>query len=174
MRFLVPLLAAACVSVAADLDIGLTAGPSFPVGSWGQYIGSGLSARACVQWKPLARIGAGAALGAGIYGDEYEGDASLLMITPEIVSSFHLRPWGRSFNPGIEAGFGMTRSSLRSGGGTDPATWDPSWRAGFRWDFSLGSGYRAAVGFDFAGILGSRGSSDSFGLVFRISRGVQL
>lgn len=154
------------------LDVGISTGPVFPVGNWGTNIGTGLEARASVHWKPWARVGIGAALQADLFGDAWEGDASLACFGPEISTTLFLRPHARTFNPGIEAGFGVTRSRLQSAGGSDPATWDPSWRAGLRWDFSLGMGFRGAVGFDFRGILASGGSADSFGLVFRASREV--
>jgi hypothetical protein len=154
------------------LDIGISTGPVFPVGNWGETIGTGIEARASVHWKPWARVGVGAALQADLFGDAWDGDASLSCIGPEISTALFLRPGARVFNPGIEAAFGLTRSQLQSGGGTDPASWDPSWRAGLRWDFSLGMGFRGAAGFDFRGILASGESADSFGLVFRVSREV--
>jgi hypothetical protein len=154
------------------LDVGVSTGPVFPVGNWGETIGTGIEARTSVHWKPWARVGVGAALQADLFGDAWDGDASLSCIGPEISTAFFLRPGARVFNPGIEAAFGLTRSQLQSGGGTDPASWDPSWRAGLRWDFSLGMGLRGAAGFDFRGILASGESADSFGLVFRVSREV--
>lgn len=174
MKFLIPSLVLALSAAGFDLDVGFTASSIFPVGSWGEQIGAGLSARASAQWKPAARIGAGASLGIGIFGDEYDGDASVFMLSPEITGSFHLRPWGRTFNPGIEAGFGMNRTSMECGGGSDPASWDPFWRAGLRWDFGMGSDFRGAVGFDLASILSQKVSSDSFSILFRLSREVEL
>jgi hypothetical protein len=165
-------LGLALVAGLLPLDVGVSTGPVFPVGGWGDNIGTGVEARASVHWKPWQRVGVGAALAADLYGDAYDGDASLACISPEVSSAFFLRPHARVFNPGIEAGIGFSRSRLQSAGGSDPATWDPSWRAGIRWDFSLGSGFRGAIGFDFRGILASGGSADSFGLVFRASREV--
>jgi len=160
------------VSGLLPLDIGLSTGPVFPVGAWGDNIGTGIEARASLAWKPWERVGVGAGITGCLYGDAWDGDASLACIGPEILTDLFLRPHARVFNPGVEAGFGLTRSRMESAGGADPATWDPAWRAGVRWDFSLGGGLRGAVGFDFRGILASGGSADSFGLVFRASREV--
>jgi len=167
--------AALCIALLGGLpplEAGVSVGPVFPVGDWGQYLDTGVEARVSLQLVPLRRVRAGLAFSMDIYGDGGRGDASVTMLSPEATASFFLRPGARVFNPGLEAGFGMTRSRLESGGGDDPATWDPSWRAGPRGDFSAGNGYRGAVGFDFRGVLAEGSSADSFGLVFRISKEV--
>jgi hypothetical protein len=96
------------------------------------------------------------------------------MLFPHVSLAYYLRPWGDVFNPGIEAGAGMCRSSLSSGDGADPATWDPCWRAGIRWDFLLGAGFRGAIGCDYTGIMAKEKQGDTFGLVFTVSREVSI
>lgn len=156
----------------AGIDAGLSVGPVFPVGGWGQFLSTGLDFEAFAGWGVNSRLSAGPGVSVALYGDGGGGDASLTVITPEIRGSFFLRPGARSFNPGVEAAFGYSRSSLSSGGGEDPVTWDPSWRAGLRWDFSLGGGFRGAAGFDFRGILSGIESADGFSMVLRVSKEV--
>jgi hypothetical protein len=172
VRFALALLAAVCAAAPAKTTAGLATGPVFPVGSWGDSFGSGLEFQAFARWMFSERFGAGPGLSMVLYGDEYDGDASLDVLTPEISAAFHLRPGARSFSPGIEVGLGYSRSSLESGGGSDPVTWDPSWRAGIRWEFGMGAGFRGAAGFDFKGIVAREETADGFALVFRVSREV--
>lgn len=172
MRLTLALLAALCAVAPADIAAGMSVGPVFPVGGWGDNFGSGLDICAFGRWMWTDRLGAGPGLSLTMYGDAYDGDASLSIITPEISASYHLRPGARSFSPGLEAAIGYSRSRLEAGGGSDPATWDPAWRAGIRWEFGLGAGFRGAVGFDFNGILAQEETGDGFSLVFRVSRKV--
>lgn len=173
MRY-VPLLLLVALAAQADLDAGMSAGVAFPVGQWGRQFGTGLDLGAHARWRLTRGIGAGLGLSAQVYGDAYDGDASLLVLAPSVSTALHLRPGARSFNPGLEASFGLARSVMTNAGGEDPATWDPFWRAGFRWDFGMGPGWRGAVGFDFSGVMGEGESADCFELVMRISRGVEL
>lgn len=172
MRLTFALLAVLCAASAAAVTAGLSLGPVFPVGSWGDNIGSGLDLRAYGRWMFSDAFGAGPGLALTMHGDAYDGDASLSVLTPEISAAYHLRPGAGSFSPGLEVGAGYSRSRLEAGGGSDPVTWDPFWRAGVRWEFGLGSGLRGAVGFDFRGIMAREESGDGFALVFRVSREV--
>jgi hypothetical protein len=87
---------------------------------------------------------------------------------------YFLRPWGNVFNPGIECSFGMCRSSLSNGSGTDPATWDMFWSAGLSWDFSIGAGFRGRVGTDYTSVIAELESGDSFSLLLGFSKEVTL
>ena len=68
----------------------------------------------------------------------------------------------------------MCRSSLSNSGGTDPATWDPYWTVGLRWNFSIGGGFRGEVGSDYTSVMAEMQSGDAFNLQFGISREVAL
>jgi hypothetical protein len=125
-------------------------------------------------WKITRSFRAGAGMEATAFGSRYDTDVSLTMLSPHVSAAYYLRPHALVFNPGIEIAGGMNRSSLSSGGGTDPATWDPYWRAGIRWDFSIGAGFRGAVGCDYTGVLASEKSGNTFGLVFTVSKEVSI
>lgn len=172
MRLTLALLAALCAAAPAGITAGISAGPVFPAGGWGDNIGSGLDLQVFGRWMSDGRFGAGPGLSLAMYGDEYDGDASLTVLTPELSAAYHLRPGAASFSPGLEAGIGYSRSELEAGNGSDPVSWDPSWRAGFRWEFGMGAGFRGAAGFDFRGVLAEGESGDAFALVFRVSREV--
>jgi len=96
------------------------------------------------------------------------------MLTPALTASYYLRPWGNTFNPGLECAFGLCRSSLSNSGGADPVSWDPAWRAGFRWDFSLGGTYRGQVGMDYSSVLADIEQADTFLLLFGFTKEVTL
>jgi hypothetical protein len=166
------LLAAA--GSAVDFDLGVSVGPSYPSGGWGDDLGTGIWGRLDFCWKVSPSFRAGAGMEAGVFGSRYDTSASLSMLMPHVAASYYLIPGAKVFNPGIEVAGGLCRSSLSSGGGSDPVTWDPFWRAGVRWNFSMGAGFRGAVGCDYTGILAEQKSGDTFGLVFTVSREVSL
>ena len=167
-------LTAALVCTAVDLDLTVSLGPAFSTGQWGRNLGTGIDGRITGAWMitPSLRVGM------GIEGQALSstdgGSASLTMLTPALVTSYYLRPWGNSFNPGVECAFGLCRTSLSNSGGADPVTWDPAWRAGLRWDFSLGGSFRGRIGADYSSVLAEMEQADSFLLLFGFSREVTL
>lgn len=168
------LLTAAWVVSAADLGVAVSVGPSFPIGSWGRNLSTGIDARLIGEWIITPSLRAGAGVQGMAFGSTDGGSASLSMIVPQAVVSWYLRPWGNTFNPGIECAFGFCRSSLSNGNGADPVTWDPAWRAGLRWDFSLGGGFRGRVGADYSSILAEKETADGFGLLVGFGTEVTL
>lgn len=148
---------------------GLTA-----LGGWGKYLSNGLSGSVQAKWLFSRKFQAGLGLEGVVFGDGYSEDASLLQLKPMGILSFYFRPRGRSFNPGIVAAFGYCRSRLSSGEGVDPVSWDPFWRAGVRWNFSLGEPWRAGIGFDLESVLSSEKNGDAFKFTFGVSREVSL
>lgn len=163
-------LAAAAVNV--DLSAGM--GLSYPVGKWGNSLNTGVEADLYALWAPTRSLRAGPGLSMSVFGSSDIGTASLTQFKPQLKAGYYLRPWGNVFNPGVVFSFGMCRSSLSNSGGSDPATWDPFWSAGFRWNFSVGGGFRGEAGFDYSSILAEMQSGDSFTLRFGISREVTL
>ena len=159
---------------AMDLDLSVSVGPDYASGGWGDNLSNGILGRIDVCWKITPSFRAGAGMEASVFGSRYDTDASLSMMMPHVSAGYYLRPGATVFNPGIEVAGGLARTSLRSGGGADPASWDPFWRAGIRWDFSIGAGFRGAAGFDYSGIVAESKSGDTFGLVFTVSREVSL
>lgn len=149
-------------AAALDLEIELSGGPVFPIGSWGQHLDSGMGLSLGGVWHPSSRIGVGVGLDGELYSSSGREDASLQKLTAMLQGALFLRPGARSFNPGIVVALGLTRSRLQSGTGTDPATWDPSWRAGVRWGFSIGGGFRARIGLDFGSVIASSGDNGDF------------
>ncbi len=99
MRLTLALLAVLCAASAAAVTAGLSLGPVFPAGSWGDNIGSGLDLRAYGRWMFSDAFGAGPGLALTMHGDAYDGDASLSVLTPEINSAYHLRPCAVSCIP---------------------------------------------------------------------------
>ena len=166
------ILVLAALSLAAGLELGANVGLSYPVGAWGDNIGGGISGRILGLVPAWERLRLGAGLDLALYGDAEGGDASLSRLAPQLVARGILRPGAASFEPGIELGLGMARTGLSASGGSDPASWDPFWRAGVRWGFGLGSGLRGGVGFDFSGVLADVESAESFELLFSVSREV--
>jgi len=166
------LILTAVAASAGGLDLGASLGLSYPVGAWGDNIGSGISAEAVGLWKAYDRLGVGAGMGLSVYGDDWDGDASVVRLAPQLVARGVLRPGAASFEPGLEVGLGMARTSLSSSGGSDPASWDPFWRAGLRWGFGLGAGLRGGVGFDFSGVLADVETAESFEILFTVGRKV--
>jgi len=169
---LLVLLASGALAQPGGIDLGASAGLSYPVGAWGENIGGGLSARGFGLWRASdgLRLGLGADL--AVYGDADDGDASLSRFAPQLIAGGLLRPGAASFEPGLEVGLGMARTDLSASGGSDPASWDPFWRAGVRWGFSLGAGLRGGLGLDFSGVLADVESAESFELAFSVSREV--
>jgi len=139
--------------LSTDFDLLVSVGPSYSLGGWGDYMGTGITGR---------------------LGFSLKLNSSLTMLSPHVGAGYYLRPWGDTFNPGVEVAGGFCRSALKSGSGADPVTWDPFWRAGIRWDFRIGAGFRGAVGFDYTSVLASEKSGDTFGLLFTLSREVSL
>ena len=145
-----------------------------PIGGWGENLSSGLSGGLYGNWFFSSKLRAGLGLEGAVFGDANQGSASFTQLKPMGNFSFYARPHGATFNPGIVVGFGYCMSRLSSGGGIDTESWDPFWRAGIRWNFSLGSPWRAGLGFDLEGVIAPEKSGDAFRLTFGISREVQL
>lgn len=162
------------VSSGGTVDIVLEGAVVSPIGGWGTNLSSGLAGGIQANWLLSKKFRAGAGIEGVTFGDGNNGDASFSQVKPMGLFSFYLRPHGDTFNPGIVAAFGYCRSRLSSGGGTDPASWDPFWRAGLRWNFSLGQPWRAGLGFDLESVLSSDKTGDAFRLTFGVSREVRL
>ncbi|MCK5130632.1 MAG: hypothetical protein KAR40_00590 [Candidatus Sabulitectum sp.] len=145
-----------------------------PIGGWGENLSSGLAGGLYGNWLFSPKFRAGLGIEGTVFGDANQGSASFTQMKPMGNVSLFLRPHGAVFNPGLVMGFGYCRSRLSSGGGIDPVSWDPFWRAGIRWNFSLGSPWRAGLGLDLEGIMASGKSGDAFRLTFGVSREVQL
>ena len=175
MKYILALLLAASATVSArGACVTASVGTSLPVGQWGRNLGTGIEGRLACELLITPSLRAGVGLQGAAFGSTDGGSASLTMFVPEVTASWFLRPWGNTFNPGVEAAFGTCRSSLSNGAGEDSVTWDPAWRAGLRWDFSLGGGIRGRVGADYSGILASREQADSFVLLFGFGTEVTL
>lgn len=164
----------ASVSLAGTLEIGIGGAGITPIGGWGENLSSGLSGELQFNWLFSRKLRAGAGIEAVTYGDGNDGNASFSQLKPMGILSFYLRPHGASFNPGIVAAFGYCRSRLSSGDGVDPSSWDPFWRAGLRWNFSIGSPWRAGLGFGLESVMAQDKTGDAFRFTFGVSREVQL
>ncbi|MBN1433732.1 hypothetical protein JW921_03165 [Candidatus Fermentibacterales bacterium] len=156
------------------LQLELSGATVFPVGSWGQHLSSGLSASLGATWRATRSLGAGLLLEGEIYSSSGALEASLTRLSTMAQFSAFLRPGSPSFSPGIVLALGITRSDLSSGAGEDPPTWDPSWRAGVRWGFSLGGGFRCRTGFDFGGVMAEGADGDYFDMRLGLVREVSL
>jgi hypothetical protein len=139
----------AAVCSAIDIDLGAEIGMSYPTGQWGNSLNTGV-------------------------GSSDQGAASLTFFEPQLKAGYYLRPWGNIFNPGVVCAFGLCRSSLSNSGGTDPASWDPFWNVGLRWNFSIGGGFRGEAGGNYSNIMAEMETGDSFSLQLGISREVAL
>ncbi len=170
------ILAAALTSlaVAGTIDFVVEGAGITPIGGWGTNLSNGLAGGVQANWLFSTRFRAGLGIEGATYGDGFDGNASFSQLKPMGILSLYLRPHGRTFNPGLVAAFGYCRSRLSSGEGIDPASWDPFWRAGLRWNFSLGSPWRAGLGFDLESVAASDKSGDAFRFTFGVSREVQL
>lgn len=164
----------AALAAAANLEIEVGGAGLTPIGGWGDDLSDGLAGEIQVNWLLSRKFRIGAGCEGAIYSDGYDGNASFSQLKPMGIVSFYLRPHGAAFNPGIVAAFGYCRSRLSSGGGVDPASWDPFWRAGLRWNFSLGSPWRAGLGFDLESVMAGETSGDAFRMAFGVSREVRL
>lgn len=164
----------AIVAAAVNVDLALDTGLSYPTGKWGNSLNTGLNAGLYATWLASPSLKAGLGLSVSVFGSGDQGAASMTMVKPQIRAGYYLRPWGNVFNPGLVCSFGMCRSSLSNSGGTDPATWDPFWTVGLRWNFSIGGGFRGEVGSDYSSVMAEMQSGDSFNLQFGVSREVAL
>jgi hypothetical protein len=164
--------AAACSAIGIDIAAG--AGLSYPTGQWGNSLNTGVDAELSASWIVTPSFRAGLGVSFNVFGSNDQGAASLTFFKPQLKAGYYLRPWGNVFNPGVVCAFGMSRTSLSNSGGTDPATWDPFWKMGLRWNFSVGGGFRGEVGGDFSSILAEMESADVFTLQFCISREVAI
>ncbi len=169
---LAAVLATAAAAGAFEIEAGV-AGMT-PIGGWGDNLSAGLAGELQFNWLVSRKFRAGAGVEGAVFGDANAGDASLSQFKPMGILSFYLRPHGASFNPGVVAAFGYCRTRLSSGGGVDPVSWDPFWRAGIRWNFSLGSPWRAGLGFDLESVVSQETSGDAFKLTFGVSRGLEI
>lgn len=162
------------VAFAGNLDLSLEMGTSTPIGGWGTNLSAGLGAGVQATWLVSSKLRTGIGAEGMLFSDGNSGRASFQQFKPMAVVSFYLRPHGRSFNPGLTAAFGYCRSRLSSHDGIDPASWDPFWRAGVRWNFSIGEPWRAGLGFDLESVMAQELSGDALKFVFGISREVGL
>ena len=167
-------LSVAMVAAAVNVDLALDTGLSYPTGKWGNSLNTGLNAGLYAAWLASPSLKAGLGISVSVFGSGDQGAASMTMVRPQIRAGYYLRPWGNVFNPGLVCSFGMCRSSLSNSGGTDPATWDPFWTVGIRWNFSIGGGFRGEVGSDYSSVMAEMQSGDSFNLQFGVSREVAL
>ncbi len=145
-----------------------------PIGGWGENLSNGLAGGLYGNWLLSQKFRAGLGIEGTVFGDDNQGSASFTQLKPMGIVAFYLRPHGVAFNPGVVVGFGYCRSRLCSGGGIDPESWDPLWRAGVRWNFSLGSPWRAGLGLDLESVMASEKAGDTFRMTFGVSREVQL
>ena len=167
-------LSVAMVAAAVNVDLALDTGLSYPTGKWGNSLNTGLNAGLYAAWLASPSLKAGLGISVSVFGSGDQGAASMTMVRPQIRAGYYLRPWGNVFNPGLVCSFGMCRSSLSNSGGTDPATWDPFWTVGIRWNFSIGGGFRGEVGSDYSSVMAEMQSGDSFNLQIGVSREVAL
>ncbi len=165
---------AAAVCSAIDIDFAAETGLSYPTGQWGKSLNTGVDAGLSASWIVTPSFRAGLGLSLNVFGSSDQGAASLTFFKPQLKAGYYLRPWGKIFNPGVVCAFGFCRSTLSNSGGTNPASWDPFWKVGLRWNFSLGGGFRGEVGGDYSSIMAEIESGDVFTLQFGISREVTL
>ena len=164
----------AAVCAAIDVDFSGGIGMSYPTGQWGNSLNTGLNAGVSASWVVTRSFRTGLGFSLSVFGSSDQGAASLTFFEPQLKAGYYLRPWGKVFNPGVVCAFGFCRSSLSNSGGTDPVTWDPFWKAGLRWNFSVGNGFRGEVGADYFSVMAEMKTGDSFVLQFGISREVTL
>ncbi len=170
-------IAAMLISAAASagtVDLFTEIGTGFAMGGWGDSFGPGLNMGLGGEWRLSAKLRAGGAVDISSFSNSGRGDANLFMFRPMARAAFYLNPGSASFNPGLTASFGMCRTALESGGGADQPSWDPFWRAGIRWDLSLGAPWRAALGLDLESVMSEDKTGDTFRLVLAVSREVNL
>ena len=165
---------AAAICSAIDIDLGAEIGMCYPTGQWGNSLNTGVDAGLSASWIVTQSFRTGLGLSFSVFGSSDQGAASLTFFEPQLKAGYYLRPWGNIFNPGVVCAIGLSRSSLSNSGGTDPASWDPFWNVGLRWNFNIGSGFRGEIGGDYSSIMAEMETEDSFSLKFGISREVEL
>ncbi len=173
-KTMILMLVISAVVMAGTIDVAVESASITPIGGWGKNLSNGLAGGLYGSWLFSPKFRAGLAIEGSVFGDGNQGSASFTQIKPMATVSFYMRPHGRIFNPGFVMAFGYNRSRLSSGDGVDPVSWDPFWRAGIRWNFSLGSPWRAGLGLDLEGVMASEKSGDAFRLTFGVSREIQL
>lgn len=173
-KFMILMLTLVTTVVAGTANFAFDGAGITPIGGWGKDLDSGLAGGLYGNWLFSQKLRAGLGIEGAIFSDTYQGTASFTQLKPMGTASFYLRPHSASFNPGIAVGFGYCRSRLSSGDGVDPVSWDLFWRAGIKWDFSLGSQWRAGLGFDLESVMASEKAGDAFRLTFGVSREVRL
>lgn len=175
MKFaLLLLITVVLLASATSFNVAVSGGMLWATGPWGNNFDSGMSCELNAVWNILPSLSTGVIVSGIAYNGIDDGRASLNMFNYGILAGYYLRPWGATFNPGIECSFGMNRSSLTNGTGSDPITWDPCWKAGLVWDFSIGGGLRGAIGCDYIQVLAEKQTSESFGMRIRISKEISL
>lgn len=173
-RAILAALVIAAAASAGTADLMAEIGTGFAMGGWGDSFGTGLNVGLAAEYRLTRKLRAGAGFDVSSFSSENSGNAALFMMRPAIRAAFYMNPGSSSFNPGIAASFGLCRTSLESGGGSDDPSWDPFWRAGLRWDMSLGHPWRAGLGLDLESVLAPEKTGDTFRLVLAISREVAL
>ncbi len=171
------ILAALCIAGAAAagaVDLVAEMGTGLAMGGWGDAFGPGFNFGLGAEYRLTGKLRAGAGFDVSSFSSENSGSARLFMMRPAVRAAFYMNPGSPSFNPGIAASFGLCSTSLESGGGADDPSWDPFWRAGIRWDMSLGSPWRAGLGIDLESVMAPEKTGDTFRLVLAVSREVAL
>jgi hypothetical protein len=168
------ILAVAAAAAAGTVNFGFEGSVITPVGGWGTNFTGGLAGGVYANWLFSGKLRAGLGIEGAIFGDANRGSASFSQLKPMANAAFFLRPGATAFNPGIVAGFGYCRGRLASGDGIDPESWDLFWRAGLRWNYSLGFPWRGGLGIDLESVMASEKPGDAFRLTFGVSREVQL
>lgn len=164
----------ALAASAGTADLYAEVGTGFAMGGWGENFDPGFNLGLGADWRLTSKFRTGAGFDISSFSHSHNGDVTLFMLRPSIRTAFYFNPRSSSFNPGIAAAFGMCRTELESGGGVDTPTWDPFWRAGIRWDLSLGRPWRANLGLDLESVMASEKTGDTFRLSIAVSREVQL
>lgn len=168
------MLAVVATAMAGTVNFVFEGAGITPIGGWGENLSNGLAGGLYGNWLFSQKFRAGLGIEGAVFGDANQGSASFTQLKPMGTASLYLRPYGAAFNPGVVVGFGYCRSQLSSGSGIDPASWDLFWRAGIRWNFSLGSPWRAGLGLDLESVMAPEKTGDAFRLTFGVSREVQL
>lgn len=168
------MLTIAATLVAGTVNFAFEGAGITPIGGWGENLSNGLAGGLFGSWLFSQKFQAGLGVEGALFSSKFDGSTSFTQLKPMGTASFYLRPHGTAFNPGVVAGFGYCRSRLSSGAGTDPVSWDLFWRAGIRWNFSLGSPWRAGLGIDLESVMASEMTGDAFRFTFGVAREVQL
>ncbi len=174
IKVIILLLGTVSALLAGTINIEFEGAGVTPIGGWGEHLSNGLAGGLYGSWLFSDKLSAGLGVEGVVFGDGNQGSASFTQLKPMGIGSFYLRPYGRVFNPGLVVAFGYNQSRLSAEGGIDAASWDLFWRAGIRWNFSLGSPWRAGLGLDLESVMASEKTGDSFKFTFGISRGIEL